>query len=291
MFYLPRAAVNSTGRSKFVSSSDVKGDHMLPRISKVECQDASYMLFSTSDLISNTLFRTGLWDDHLLQITKFFLSSVESPLVLDIGANLGAYSIPLAKHIHDVGGKVIGFEPQRIVYYQLCGNIILNRLDNYYAINNAVGEANGEIEIPDVDYESNSNIGAFSIEKKYRELSGIENAMKRNSFKVPMLTLDSFATEKPPAFIKIDVEGHELNVLKGAVNFLNRNNFPPILFEAWSFDWFKDERAELLTFVKNLGYEVFPFGLSDYVAQHPENAIRVDFSIADDGMINVFKVR
>ncbi len=88
--------------------------------------------------------------------------------MLDIGANLGAYSIPLAKSMRDVGGVLMAFEPQRILYYQLCGNVVLNRLDNFIAINKAVGDYDGDIEIPEINYENNTNIGAFSLDKTYR---------------------------------------------------------------------------------------------------------------------------
>jgi FkbM family methyltransferase len=202
---------------------------MLPRISKVECDNADYLLFSTSDLISNTLFKTGKWEAHLLDITNFFISEIENPLILDIGANLGAYSIPLAKSLQNKGGKIIAFEPQRIVFYQLCANVILNRLENYYAINSAVGKSNGEIEMPEIDYENNANIGAFSIEKKYREFQGVEGSMKKFNTKVPLINLDSFDIEKSPALIKIDVEGYEANVLKGMKKILNYK--PTIFFE------------------------------------------------------------
>jgi len=57
------------------------------------------------------------------------------------------------------------FEPQRIIYYQLCGNIVLNRLDNFRAFNQAVGDSDGDIEMPEINYENNVNIGAFSLEK------------------------------------------------------------------------------------------------------------------------------
>ena len=264
---------------------------MLPRISRVECQDVDYLLFSTQDYISNYLFRTGKWEEHLIQISKFFLSGIERPLILDIGANLGAYSIPLAKSVQEIGGKVIAFEPQRIVYYQLCANIILNRLDNYYAIYSAVGESNGEIEIPEIDYESNANVGAFSIDKKYRELHGIEGSMKKINTKVTLVNLDSLEIEKPPALIKIDVEGFELAVLKGAVNFLDRTNYPPLLFEAWSFDWFKEGREELLSYVKSLGYEITEFGTSDYIAQHHKNSVRVEFTKSSDGTLNMTRIK
>lgn len=263
----------------------------MPRISRVECQDVDYLLFSTKDHISNTLFQTGKWEGHLLRVSKIFLLRVDSPLILDIGANLGAYSIPLAKSVQDAGGTVMAFEPQRIVYYQLCANVILNRLDNYYAIYSAVGESKGEIEIPEIDYESNANVGAFSIDKKYRELHGIESSMKKSKTKVPMVNLDGLEVEKPPALIKIDVEGFEFAVLKGAVDFLDRSNYPPLLFEAWRFDWFRDSREELLAYVQDLGYEITAFGTSDYIAQHPKNSVRVEFAMNRGRIVSMARVR
>jgi len=48
------------------------------------------MLFSTDVAISNVLYRTGQWEDYLLIISRIFLKDIKNPLVLDIGANLGA---------------------------------------------------------------------------------------------------------------------------------------------------------------------------------------------------------
>ena len=264
---------------------------MLPRISLVEGKDAKYLLFSTKDLISNTIFQTGKWEEHIQAISKLFLTAYESPLLLDIGANIGAYSIPLAKSIGEIGGKVIAFEPQRIVYYQLCANIILNRLDNYYAVNSAVGEKQCDIDIPELDYELSTNIGAFSINKEYREKHGIEKSVKKTFNKVNMISLNGLKVEKPPALIKIDVEGFELTVFKGAKNFLEKNNFPPILFEAWSKEWFSEDKEELLAYVRNLGYEITRLGKSDYIAQHLNNLVRVDFLTDSNGVINGAKVK
>ncbi len=264
---------------------------MLPRISLVEGKDAKYLLFSTKDLISNTIFQTGKWEEHIQAISKLFLTACESPILLDIGANIGAYSIPLAKSIEKIGGKVIAFEPQRIVYYQLCANIILNRLDNYYAFNDAVGEKPCDINIPEFDYELNANIGAFSINKEYREKHGIEKSVKKIINKVKMINLNGLIVEKPPALIKIDVEGFELPVLKGGESFLKQNNFPPILFEVWSKDWFSKDKDELLSYVRNLGYEITHLGKSDYIAQHLNNFVQVDFLTDSNGIINGAKLK
>lgn len=264
---------------------------MLPRISRVECKDADYLLFSTEDVISNALFREGEWEKNLLKISQFIISGVQNPLVIDIGANLGAYSIPMAKSIQDRGGSVIAFEPQRIIYYQLCANVILNRLDNVNAIHGAVGKSSGEIDVPEINYESNANVGAFSLSQKYREIHGIEGSMKQVKNKVKLINLDGLKIDRPPALIKIDVEGYELEVISGAVEFLRRTNYPTLIFEAWDFEWFEEGRAELMEYVKNLGYEISKIGYTDYMAQHPKNSLRVELTANGEGGLKIVKPR
>lgn len=264
---------------------------MLPRVNVVRCNEADYILFSTADAISNVLYRTGQWEEYLLSISKALLQGVEAPLILDIGANLGAYSIPLAKNIQSIGGNVIGFEPQRVVYYQLCGNIVLNRLDNYEAFYLAIGASNGNVDIPDIDYAENTNIGAFSLSKSLRERLNTEKFMKGKFNSVDMISLNSLKTDRSPSLIKIDVEGFELEVLKGGEDFLRNHHYPPIMFEAWNLDWFDYEREKLLGFVKYLGYEISLNIRDEYVAQHPEHPTHVKFDIQPNGSINMLKVR
>lgn len=264
---------------------------MLPRINQIKCDEADYMLFATDDLISATLYRTGRWDHHILTVTKVLYQGLKTPVVLDIGANLGAYAIPVAKDIQFAGGVVCAYEPQRIVFYQLCGNIVLNRLDNIYAFNQAVGDSIGEIEIPDVNFEKNVNVGAFSLNKEYRRIQGIETAMLTSNSIVPIVTLDSVGLEHSPAVIKIDVEGYEINVLRGAVSFLEQHNFPPLLFEAWPFDWFKEGKEELLNFVSSLGYRVDAISVSDFLAQHPRNQVQIEFVQRPNGNVDLVRLR
>jgi len=264
---------------------------MLPRVSHIKSNDAEYLLLSGNDLISNTLFRQGHWEQHLLSISKIFYHGIEAPVVIDIGANLGAYSIPIAIDVQKYGGMVIGFEPQRIIYYQLCANIFLNRLENYFAHNQAVGSFDGTIEMPEIDYNINHNIGAFSLDKNYRELHGIESSLKAEVTLTPMIKLDSLQISKSPCLIKIDVEGFELDVLKGGVNFLNQHQFPPILFEAWNTDWFAQKKTELVEFFNSIGYVITSINTSDFIAQHPNNSVNVDFFFMDDGTINMNRTK
>lgn len=185
----------------------------------------------------------------------------------------------------------MAFEPQRIVYYQLCGNTILNRLDNLHAIHAAVGEKEGFIDIPDVDYAQSRNVGAFSIDPQYRELQGIGNSIQATHQRVRMVSLDALELNASPAFIKMDVEGFEIGVLKGAHQFLERHRYPPMLFEAWNFDWFKQGRQELMDHFKYLGYVISSLDSTDYIAQHPQHPMEVSFTPAGEKQKRMTRIR
>lgn len=157
---------------------------MLPRISIIEGDKAKFLVMSTEDLISQNLFIRGVWEDHLFNVSKMFYDAVKDPLIIDIGANLGAYSIPIAKDIESINGSVYAFEAQRIVYYQLCGNVFLNRLQNYFAFNSIVTDSEDLFKIPEIDYCRNKNIGAFSVENALNEIRGVNDSLANCSTNV-----------------------------------------------------------------------------------------------------------
>ena len=221
-----------------------------------------------------------------------FVHGIAEPLVLDIGANLGAYAIPLGKAIDASKGVIYAYEPQRIVYYQLCGNIFLNSLDNVLAFCMAIGDTDGLINIPALDFNKTTNVGGFSLVDDIRTKTGyvvLQN--DKPSIETQISRLDSIRFPKAPCLIKIDVEGYDLKVLTGGVNLLESGNFPPLLFEAWNFDWFKDEKDKLFEFLHRLGYEITAIFSDDYVAQHPANAVHIDFITDGNGRFNMTRVR
>jgi hypothetical protein len=115
--------------------------------------------------------------------------------------------------------------------------------------------------------------------------------MMKDKYRVPITKLNSLITEKFPALIKIDVEGLELNVLKGAESFLESSCYPPILFEAWDFDWFREDKQRLLNFLSYLGYKVSLNLHQEYVAQHPQNDVYIRFETNTEGGISIIKER
>jgi len=257
---------------------------MLPRVNLIHGTTADYLLFATGDAVSATIYKNGVWAEALLTISSFFYADQVEPLVLDIGANLGAYTVPIAKELAAAGGSVYAFEPQRIVYYQLCGNVFLNRLDNVYAHCVAIGNQDGALELPSIDYQNSANTGGFSVDANIRSHQNCVsiNAAKREPM-VPMLRLDSLVLPKAPCLIKIDVEGLELQVLQGGADFLARHNYPPLLLEAWSGEWFAADRAKLCDYIAALGYRTFAIG-DELIAQHPLHPRQIYFAQNDGGL-------
>ena len=89
---------------------------------------------------------------------------------------------------------------------------------------------------------------------------------------VPVNTLDSFELTDIN-FIKIDVEGHEQQVLEGSIKTITENDYPKILFESWDEHHEKEGhpsiqiQTDLFDFIKSLEYKIVKVGLDMYVAE------------------------
>jgi hypothetical protein len=119
------------------------------------------------------------------------------------------------------------------------------------------------------DYTKETNIGAFSIDKEVRknEYECATTSVTNKIFLVP-LDLLTFSDVK---LIKIDVEGHELEVLQGGVETIKANNYPPIIFEAWAQKpWYQKKRKALFDYIEGLGYRIQELGQNN-LARHPKH--------------------
>ena len=226
----------------------------LPEIQLATDGDLNYALFKHNDIVSNNV-RAGGYETELQQLSKELLVGHTDGIVLDIGANLGSYTVPVAKaHPHL---KVLSFEPQRIIYLQLCANLFLNRLDNVLPYQYALSDAEWQENLETPDYATEHNIGAFSVDPAVRE-KDYEVQTHGAVEPISATLLDKFMLNDI-RLIKIDVEGHELEVLRGAHHTLIENNYPPIIFESWTWK-FQEKRIELFNYLKDLGYEITELG-------------------------------
>lgn len=158
--------------------------------------------------------------EYLSFIRKTFSEKISGGCVLDVGANIGNHSLFLS--VLCGARKVVAFEPIKDTYEILVKNVEINELQNVITpINAAVGEYNSHGKIAKMNL---SNIGTTRID--YSEDGDIQ-----------VISLDSFKEIENEiiSLIKIDVEGFEKNVIKGALSIIEKHH-PIILVESYAKD-------------------------------------------------------
>ena len=192
-------------------------------------------------------------------------------VVLDVGANIGVHTLDFARDCSPKGGIVHAFEAQRIVFQMLCGNVALNSLENVMAHHCAVGLDCGTLNMPRIDYGVPTSFGSVELGTgQQRESIGQALHWDALGEQVPLLSLDSLALPRAD-FIKIDVEGMELDVLNGADQLITQHK--PVLY----IEFIKTDASALKDWLVGHGYEIAQANRLNWVATHPENpCVRVN---------------
>jgi FkbM family methyltransferase len=165
------------------------------------------------------------------ELRKYF--DLEKGTFIDVGANIGKYSILLGKKLKE-RGTVLAIEPEEKNFNILKKNIKLNGLKNVMPINKGCFSKKDTLDF----YLENIGYGKHSLsnkelgDKKIQiNVDALSNIVKKNKIKDIKL-------------IKIDVEGAEADVLKGAEKILKKYH-PKIIFEAWNEEQLKGVKKEL----------------------------------------------
>lgn len=166
----------------------------------IEAQHGTFLINKRDTWIGLSLSTYGEWEEVTINLLAEFIE--EGDTFVDVGANIGAYTIPFAKLVTQTG-RVISFEPQRIVSQLLTANVALNEVTNVGVFNAGVGNSNTPLEVPDVLYNIEANFGSISL---------VQSWSKASTSLVPQVQLDNVFVDECPSLIKIDVEGMELRV-------------------------------------------------------------------------------
>ena len=229
-----------------------------------------FLLTSGPDYISKILRGGALWRTKEINISQRLLEFTEAPVIYDIGANLGSWTIPVSNYFQHRHGIVYAFEPQRQVYNQLCGNLFLNKLKNCYTFNSAIGDYDGEIDVPVFDPLTDSNMGAVSLDKTVfsEQRAGSAPPTEKRTIN----TLDTL--NMPHAsLLKIDAQGMEADVLRGGKKWIQASGYPYIIFSVWG-DYMTstiEKNKQVFSLLQDeMGYELLQID-DFYVAQHKSN--------------------
>ena len=169
-----------------------------------------------------------------------FFSKILNPgmLVIDVGANIGCHTVYMAKVVAP-DGAVIALEAQRQLYQNLNANIQLNGLGNVHTLHAAGGAEEGNILVPIVDYAVEGNFGGISL------------SPEGDGEQVRLATIDGLSLPNCH-FIKIDVEGMEADVIRGATETIKAHG-PGLYVENDR----QDKSPELIELLFSLDYRLY----------------------------------
>lgn len=221
---------------------DIDNQRILETIDGLEIE------YCYSSVIGKQLFFQGSFEENEIIFLSKILLEDSAPIVLDIGANIGLHSMKLARSGKNT--KIYAFEPSPGTASILRKNIIKNSL------------ANKVIVVPKAVSDKICSITFFECEDNaYSSLKDTKRKKVVNRVKVPVTTIDEFVKENEISkisLIKIDVEGLETEVIKGAENVLN-NLKPDLFVEIYGGENSNLNPEQTIESILSYGYKAFVF--------------------------------
>ena len=207
--------------------------------------EKSIFLYPKSN-VSTMFAYTGVPDKSEIDILRKYATA--NTIFLDIGANIGSYSVLLMDKVKNI----YAFEPHPVTSKQCKMNFLLNGYNESQVVQLALSDSSGEVQ--------------FTDNKEHNSVNKIVNDNSSRNIKVFSDTLDNFANKNLDRdsnyIVKIDTEGFECNVLKGGKNFFNNYKIDCVVFEC-----FLEPDSEIFKIFQDFGYKTFKIDANNYYAK------------------------
>jgi FkbM family methyltransferase len=197
-------------------------------------------------LTEKTAYYTGRYDDEPIELLCRLLRPRDT--ALDVGSNIGFYAVPTASHLKPIGGHLHAFEPVHANYTRLQENIAINGLQACVTTHEcALASRSGTAVITlREDFVAGSQTGnaAIAFSKDDTKRFSVED--------ITLYRLDDLAQKIPLEridLIKLDVEGHEDEVLRGATGTIKR--FLPIVYLEVNKHYYRWRQVDLWSACKD----------------------------------------
>lgn len=193
--------------------------------------------------ISQAIKKRGFYDRRGSAIIKNALKNGD--VFINVGAHIGYFSLLAASRVGNEG-HVFAFEPAPANFHLLLKNITLNKCENITAIRRAVLEKEKKVNL----YFSDTNTGDHRVYKP---------SEKRKFIEIDAINLDNFFDKRNKRidFIKIDVQGSEMSVLKGMKKILKKKTLK-MFIEFWPHGITAngDDPRKLLDLIVENGFKI-----------------------------------
>jgi FkbM family methyltransferase len=223
----PTKSVRTRALSYFETAT---GNYYLPR-------DAA------ADLIAGEIKAGRVFDKEIVEVAR--KHARPGTAMLDVGANFGQMSILFSNLVGD-RGKVYSFDADDFIFEILTKNIAANgRQDRIIPVFGAVHNVLDQtLYFPVQNFERFPSYGSYGI-----DYAG------NNGRPVPTITIDSLNIAEPISFMKVDVQGGDLQAMEGAVKTIEKNRMPIVFEYEYQFEAeFKLSFQAYVDFVARIGY-------------------------------------
>ncbi len=203
-----------------------------------------YMLYNDNDIYIGRSIR-DYGEFSQLEVATLLQICREGDTVIEVGANIGTHTLPLARKV-GLSGRVVAFEPQRIVFQALCANMALNDVLNVECRNEAAGEETKTLLMKDLNYALENNFGGISIDSFTRNVAGLSTTPVRQ------IRLDDVVNVPRCRLLKVDAEGMEESIIAGSRELIETHR-PAIYCENDD----KERSPSLIRSIFELGYRAW----------------------------------
>jgi tetratricopeptide (TPR) repeat protein len=199
-----------------------------------KCRYGTFLYNPNNSRIGKSIDLYGEYNQKEIELLQPIIQP--NDLIVEIGANIGIHTVFLAKTVGK-SGTILAFEPQRLIYQNLCANLALNSITNTYTYNVAIAEQIGSIQMQ----------------------TEVVQSITLDSLNIPYCRL-----------IKINVENMKLEILQGAINIITQ--LKPILYLKNNHQQHADA---IINYIRSLNYTIhkhkFPtYNLKNF-SHNPEN--------------------
>lgn len=244
--FLPKNMILFLGKSKFLKSLRnfiLRPNNKEVIIDELVTWEKGKFYFFAPIKVATKAKNKGIENLLLKNTLQLFQNyNLTNPTILDVGSNYGFISLALQSNLTSQT-SIFSFEPHPEIVKAYTRSILKNDIKNIIIENVAVGNDNKQIEINLFGQTSNILDTGNEVVKKVL---------------INQIKLDDYLLDRNivPNFIKIDVDGYELNVLKGLQDTINKYK-PIIVVET-------NDSEEVLQFLKNCNYKLLDLNLKEF---------------------------